>query len=52
MNIISVLANGVYQDNYNEANDRIQAIEETYQTLNELDMAALNNGALIDEFEA
>ena len=51
MSVISMLTNGVYQESYVHANARIQAIEETYQTLNELDMAALNNGALIDKWE-
>lgn len=51
MTLISMVANGVYQDNYIHSNARIQAIEETYQVLNELDMAALNNGALLDDFE-
>lgn len=50
MNLISMLASSVYQETYDSANERIQTIENTYQTLNELDMAALNNGALIDEF--
>lgn len=50
MNLISMLASSVYQETYDSANDRIQRIESTYQTLNELDMAALNNGAIIDDF--
>ncbi|MGB3384271.1 MAG: MurR/RpiR family transcriptional regulator [Marinomonas sp.] len=50
MNLISMLASSVYQDSYDSANARIQTIEDTYQALNELDMAALNNGALIDDF--
>ena len=51
MNLISMLANSVYQDAYTAANARIQKIEATYQTLNELDMAALSNGAVLDEFD-
>ncbi|MEL0635701.1 MurR/RpiR family transcriptional regulator [Marinomonas sp. TI.3.20] len=50
MNLISMIASSVYQESYDSANERIQTIEATYQTLNELDMAALNNGALIDNF--
>ncbi|WP_181903111.1 MurR/RpiR family transcriptional regulator [Marinomonas pollencensis] len=50
MNLISMLASSVYQESYDSANERIQTIENAYQTLNELDMAALNNGALIDDF--
>ena len=52
MTLISMLANGVYQDNYLNSNTRIETIEEVYETLNELDMAALNNGALIDQLDS
>lgn len=51
MNLISMIASSVYQKNYDSTNQRIQSIEDTYQVLNELDMAALNNGALIDDFD-
>lgn len=51
MCVISMMTNGVYQANYTDASSRIQSIEETYQTLNELDMEALNNGALVDQLE-
>ncbi|WP_191602950.1 MurR/RpiR family transcriptional regulator [Marinomonas algicola] len=51
MNLISMLANSVYQESYNDAHVRIQKIESTYQILNELDMAALNNGAPMDELD-
>ncbi|SBS29849.1 putative DNA-binding transcriptional regulator [Marinomonas spartinae] len=51
MNLISMIASSVYQENYDQANERIEDIENTYQALNELDMAALNNGAIIDDFD-
>ncbi|TBR44810.1 MurR/RpiR family transcriptional regulator [Marinomonas agarivorans] len=51
MCVISMMANGVYQACHHDARSRIQSIEETYQTLNELDMEALNNGALVDQLE-
>lgn len=52
MNLISMIASSVYQENYDQANERIENIENTYQALNELDMAALNNGAIIDDFDS
>jgi len=52
MNLISMIASSVYQENYDQANERIENTENTYQTLNELDMAALNNGAIIDDFDS
>lgn len=52
MTLISMLANGVYQENYLTANSRIKQIEEMYDTLSELDMGVLKNGALIDQFDS
>ncbi|MFT2109719.1 MurR/RpiR family transcriptional regulator [Marinomonas sp. 2405UD68-3] len=51
MNLISMMANSVYQESYNDAHTRIQKIESTYKTLNELDMAALTNGASLDDVD-